>query len=80
MCNTCDMASQVLTRRSLRETGRDLREMRLNRGLTPEDLGALVHVSGRTIRRIEDGHRPTVRVMFAIASEFDMEVVELWPA
>lgn len=52
--------------------------MRINRGLTPETLGAEVGVSGRTIRRIEDGHMPTVRVMFALASYFEMEVVDLW--
>lgn len=56
--------------------------MRLNMGLTPEDFGAELdpQVSGRTIRRIEDGHRPTVRVMFAIARKVEMEVVDLWPA
>lgn len=76
------MASRTLTRRSLRQTGLGLRELRLNMGLTPEEFGAELdpQVSGRTIRRIEDGHRPTVRVMFAIARKVEMEVIDLWPA
>lgn len=72
------MASQALTRRDLQQVGVTLREMRINRGLTPEALGAVAQVSGRTIRRIEDGHLPTVRVMFALASYFEMEVGDLW--
>jgi transcriptional regulator with XRE-family HTH domain len=72
------MTSTTATRRSSREAGRAVREMRMNRGLSPELLGAEINVSGRTIRRIEDGARPTVRVMFALASEFDVEVADLW--
>jgi DNA-binding XRE family transcriptional regulator len=52
--------------------------MRVNRGFSPEALGSRVGVSGRTIRRIEDGTVPTVRSMFLIAEEFDMEVTDLW--
>lgn len=53
--------------------------MRTNEGLSPEQLGTVVGVSGRTIRRIENGARPTVRTMFLLASQFDLEVSELWP-
>lgn len=73
------MASITPTRRSLRDAGREIREMRTNEGLTPELLGMKIGVSGRTVRRIEEGHRPTVRTMFLLASEFDLEVSELWP-
>lgn len=52
--------------------------MRINRGLSPEQLGQRVGVSGRTIRRIEEGAIPTVRTMFLIAQEFDLEVTDLW--
>lgn len=52
--------------------------MRLNEGHTPETLGYEIGVSGRTIRRIEDGHRPTVRTMFALAEWAELEVVDLW--
>lgn len=53
--------------------------MRVNEGLSPEELGREVGVSGRTIRRIEDGARPTVRPMFLLAQHFGVEVTDLWP-
>lgn len=53
--------------------------MRLNEGHTPESLGHEIGVSGRTIRRIEDGHRPTVRTMFLLANHFGLQVTDLWP-
>lgn len=52
--------------------------MRMDAGYTPESLGREIKVSGRTIRRIEEGARPTVRVMFALAIKFDFPVSELW--
>lgn len=60
-------------------TGRKLKELRINRGLSPEQLGGKLGISGRTIRRVEEGKRPTVRTMFALAREFDCEVTDLWP-
>lgn len=75
-----DMASKELTARSLREAGASIREQRLNRGLSPEQLGHLAGVSGRTVRRIEEGKRPTVRTMFQVAQILDCEVVDLWPS
>jgi transcriptional regulator with XRE-family HTH domain len=74
------MASVMTTARSRREAGASIRELRVNRGLSPEELGARVGISGRTIRRVEEGRtRPTVRTMFLIALEFDCDVVDLWP-
>lgn len=72
------MPSSTPTRRSLREAGQEVRDLRLNRGLTPEALGDKIGVSGRTVRRIEAGARPTVRTMFALANEFEMNVTDLW--
>lgn len=72
MCKAVDVASAALT-------ARQLKELRINRGLSPEQLGHKVGISGRTIRRIEEGNRPTARVMFALAQEFECEVVDLWP-
>ncbi len=74
------MASITSTRRDLREAARFIREERRELGLTPEELGAKIQISGRTIRRIEDGARPTVRTMFALAQFFNVEVRDLWPA
>ena len=64
---------------SMTLTGRKLKELRHNRGLSPEQLGNRIGISGRTIRRIEEGKRPTVRTMFLLAQEFNCEVVDLWP-
>lgn len=63
-----------------------VREMRVDRGLTPEALSYEIYrvaprapVSGRTIRRIEnDGVIPSVRVMFGIASAFGMVPSQIW--
>lgn len=74
------MPSATLTKRQTNVTGRRLRELRINKGLSPEQLGNRVGVSGRTIRRVEaGGMQPTVRTMFLIAQAFDAEVVDLWP-
>lgn len=79
-CITLDMATITPTRRSLREAGREIKERRLDLGYTPEALGAEISISGRTIRRIEDGARPTVRTMFALSQKLDFRVSDLWPA
>jgi transcriptional regulator with XRE-family HTH domain len=71
-CYVSNIASGIVT-------GRRLKQLRVNRGLSPEQLGSRVGVSGRTIRRVEEGGRPTVRTMFLLAKEFDCEVVDLWP-
>jgi transcriptional regulator with XRE-family HTH domain len=63
-----------------------LRQLRVDRGLTPEGLSYAIHkvapghpVSGRTIRRIEStGHVPTVRAMFGIAAVFGMVPSQIW--
>jgi transcriptional regulator with XRE-family HTH domain len=72
----------MLTARNLKEAGQELRQLRLNRGLSPEQLAHQLSptekVSGRTIRRIEEGKRPTVRTMFNLAQFFDCEVTDLW--
>lgn len=75
-----DMASITPTRRSLRDAGHDVREMRTNEGLSREQLSHLIGVAARTIERIEAGGRPRVRSAFLLANYFECEVSELWPA
>lgn len=64
--------------------GRQLAEMRVDRGLSPETLSwelarAGHQVSGRTIRRIEAGEcTPTVRVQFALAAFYGIPIRDLW--
>mgnify|MGYP001081835876 CR=1 FL=1 len=69
----------VLTDRHATSAGRRVRIHRINRGMSPEQFGHRVGVSGQTIRRIENGKRPTIRTMFLVARELDCEVVDLWP-
>lgn len=63
-----------------RSAGYKLHELRVNAGLSPEQLGYRAGVSGMTIRRIERGGcKPTPQTMFRLASEFDLDVIDLWP-
>lgn len=62
-----------------KQAGKHIRRLRINRGLSPEQLGVQIKVSGRTIRRVEEeGMVPTARVMFALAAWTGDEVVDLW--
>lgn len=56
----------------------EVRSRRLDLGLSPEQLGYLVGVSGKTIRRIEEGATPTPRVQYVLARHFGMRPTELW--
>ena len=71
--------SAAMTRGRGNVTGRRLRELRVNRGLSPEQLGEIVGVSGRTVRRIEGGNRPTPAIALKIAQHFEVEPTDLWP-
>jgi DNA-binding XRE family transcriptional regulator len=69
-----------------KHAGRLICELRIERGLSPEDLSHEIlragygSVSGRTIRRIERrGVVPSVRVQFAVARFFDRPVISIWP-
>lgn len=56
-----------------------LAQLRFDAGLTPEELGDKVGIAGRTIRRLEEGTRPTPRVAKAIADHFGVKASDLWP-
>lgn len=57
----------------------ELRSRRINQGLSPEQLGGVVGVSGHTIRRIErEGVIPTPRIQFALAHHFQIQPTDLW--
>ena len=70
--------SATMTRRQGNQAGAKLRSARLNAGMSPEELGHRIGVSGRTIRRVEDGMVPQVRTMFALAEYFETQVTDLW--
>lgn len=72
-----------------KHAGRLLRELRSDKGLSPEALSYAIFkagygsVSAKTIRRVEDpevGMVPRVRVQFAIAAYFERPVSSIWSA
>lgn len=65
--------------------GQLLRELRENRGLSPEQMPYALHragfqpVSGPTVRRIErEGMVPHIATRFALAQFFGREVTDVW--
>lgn len=61
-------------RRNLR-----LAALRINHGLSPNDLARVAGVSGNTVRLAEYGYVPGPRVQFAIAEALSTEPLEIWP-
>lgn len=58
---------------------RRLQGLRLNAGLSPNDLAYRAGVSAPTIRLAEKGHIPGPRVQHAIAEVFDLLPLDIWP-
>ena len=54
-------------------------ELRINAGLSPNDLGREAQVSGKTVRMVEAGFIPGPRIQHAIASVFGLKPTEIWP-
>lgn len=71
--------SNALPRTTRRRPHRQLQALRLNEGLSPNDLAFRAGVSGNTVRLAEAGFRPTPRVQYAIARVFDLRPLDLWP-
>lgn len=70
------MAIRQGTRR--RQPNRKLQELRLNAGLSPNDLGYRAGISGKSVRQIEAGVIPHPRIQFAIAQVFDLLPLDIW--
>lgn len=62
-----------------RKPNRKLATLRLNSGLSPNQLAFRAEVSGPTVRLAEKGHVPSPRVQFQIAEVFGLEPLDLWP-
>lgn len=58
---------------------RELMGLRINAGMTPNDLAYRAGVSGKTVRMAEAGFVPSPRVQFAITSVFNLAPLDLWP-
>lgn len=54
-------------------------ELRINAGLSPNELAYRAEVSGKTVRMAEAGFLPSPRVQHAIASVFELRPVDIWP-
>lgn len=53
--------------------------LRINAGLSRQALGYRLGVSSETIRLAELGFVPGPRIQFAIAQEFEMQPLDIWP-
>jgi lambda repressor-like predicted transcriptional regulator len=62
-----------------RTPNRQLMELRINQGLSPNDLGYRAGISGKTVRMAEAGFLPSPRVQHAIAQVFGLEPTAIWP-
>lgn len=56
-----------------------LMELRLQEGLSPNMLGYRAGVSGKTIRKAEQGVTPWEPTQRRIASVFGLSPLDLWP-
>lgn len=57
-----------------------LEQRRFDEGLTPEGLGVICGVAGKTIRRLEEsGARPTPAIAKRIADHFGVKPSDIWP-
>lgn len=65
-------------RNSLRRPNRLLQALRINEGLSPNDLAYRAGISGNTVRLAEAGFCPTPRVQFAIARVFEKSPLDIW--
>ncbi len=58
---------------------RQLQELRINAGLSPNALGCRAGTSGKTIRLAEMGYTPSPRIQFAITAVLGLQPLDLWP-
>ncbi len=56
-----------------------LQSLRVNAGMTPNDLAYRAGTSGKTIRMVEAGFIPGPRIQFQIAAVFGLAPLDLWP-
>lgn len=57
----------------------DLIGLRINAGLSRDDLAVRAGIGKETVRLAESGFTPTPRVQFAIAGAFGKLPLDIWP-
>jgi transcriptional regulator with XRE-family HTH domain len=65
--------------RSRKVPNRRLQELRINAGLSVNDLARVTQVGAGTIRLAEAGHVPGPRTQFALANYFELRPLDIWP-
>jgi DNA-binding XRE family transcriptional regulator len=60
-------------------TNRHLIELRINAGMSPNDLARRAHVSGNTVRAAERGLYVDPRSQYAIASALGVRPLDVFP-
>jgi DNA-binding XRE family transcriptional regulator len=74
------VSSRLCTQpRSRRRRHLQLIALRINEGLSREQLGLRAGVSRETVRLAEDGFVPTPSIQFALAGVFGKRPLEIWP-
>jgi transcriptional regulator with XRE-family HTH domain len=63
----------------MRLAGRRIHQHRVRLGLSPEQYGVRIGVSGMTVRRIECGYTPQRCTQRKFAADLGVEVDELFP-
>jgi transcriptional regulator with XRE-family HTH domain len=64
---------------STRIAARRVHQRRVRLGLSPEQYGIRIGISGMTVRRVEAGYTPFLSTQFKFASDLGVEVDELFP-
>jgi DNA-binding XRE family transcriptional regulator len=62
-----------------REQNTRLQALRINEGLTRDDLARRTGVSRESIRLAELGFVPGPRIQFALADAFKLRPLDIWP-
>lgn len=62
-----------------RKPNTQLAALRINKGMSPEQLAYFTGLSAPTIRLAERGHLPQARTQFAIAEFFGLSPTDIWP-
>lgn len=74
------MLESTQTRKTARpRSNRALIELRLNQGLTPNDLARRAQISGNTVRAAERGLYIDVRSQYAIANALGVLPLDVFP-
>lgn len=71
--------ARYITQAKRRTPNRKLQELRINAGLSPNDLAAKCRVSANTVRLAERGYTPGPRIQFAIANSLGVQPLDIWP-